>query len=64
MRDMIQALPYAQGYSDSQGILPARRAVVTRYELIEGFPRFDVDDVYIGNGVSELITMTLQALLD
>ncbi|MEO8815446.1 MAG: pyridoxal phosphate-dependent aminotransferase [Mycobacterium sp.] len=64
MRDMIQALPYAQGYSDSQGILPARRAVVTRYELVDGFPRFDVDDVYLGNGVSELITMTLQALLD
>src|SRR6201998_2709111 len=64
MRDMIQALPYAQGYSDSQGIRPARRAVVTRYELVEGFPRFDVDDVYLGNGVSELITMTLQALLD
>jgi alanine-synthesizing transaminase len=64
MRDMIQALPYAQGYSDSQGILPARRAVVTRYELVKGFPRFDVDDVYLGNGCSELITMTLQALLD
>ncbi len=64
MRDMIQALPYAQGYSDSRGILSARRAVVTRYELVDGFPRFDVDDVYLGNGVSELITMTLQALLD
>ena len=64
MRDMIQALPYAQGYSDSRGVLPARRAVVTRYELVDGFPRFDVDDVYLGNGVSELITMTLQALLD
>jgi alanine-synthesizing transaminase len=64
MRDMIQALPHAQGYSDSKGILSARRAVVTRYELVEGFPRFDVDSVYLGNGVSELITMTLQALLD
>jgi len=64
MRDIIQALPYAQGYCDSKGILSARRAVVTRYELVEGFPRFDVDDVYLGNGVSELITMTLQALLD
>ena len=64
MRDMIQALPYAQGYSDSKGILSARRAVVTRYELVDGFPRFDVDSVYLGNGVSELITMTLQALLD
>lgn len=64
MRDMIQALPTAQGYSDSKGILSARRAVVTRYELVEGFPRFDVDSVFLGNGVSELITMTLQALLD
>jgi alanine-synthesizing transaminase len=64
MRDMIQALPYAQGYSDSKGIMPARRAVVTRYELVDGFPRFDVDSVFLGNGVSELITMTLQALLD
>jgi alanine-synthesizing transaminase len=64
VRDMIQALPYAQGYSDSQGILPARRAVVTRYELVDRFPRFDVDDVYLGNGASELITLTLQALLD
>ena len=38
MRDMIQALPYAQGYSDSKGILSARRAVFTRYELVDGFP--------------------------
>jgi alanine-synthesizing transaminase len=64
MRDMIQALPYAQGYSDSKGIQAARRAVFTRYELVEGFPRFDIEDVFLGNGVSELITMTLQALLD
>jgi len=64
MRDMIQALPNAQGYSDSKGILSARRAVVTRYELVKGFPRFDVDAVFLGNGVSELITMTLQSLLD
>lgn len=38
--------------------------MVTRYELVEGFPRFDVDDVYLGNGVSELISLVLQALLD
>ena len=38
MRDMIQALPYAQGYSDSKGIQAARRAVFTRYELVDGFP--------------------------
>ena len=47
-----------------RGILSARRAVVTRYELVDGFPRFDVDSVFLGNGVSELITMTLQSLLD
>lgn len=44
--------------------MPARRAIVTRYELVPGFPEFDVDDVYLGNGVSELITMTMQALLN
>lgn len=64
MRDMIAALPTSQGYSTSKGIIPARRAIVTRYEVVPGFPSFDVDDVYIGNGVSELITMTMQALLN
>ncbi|WP_307851746.1 pyridoxal phosphate-dependent aminotransferase [Williamsia sp. CHRR-6] len=64
MRDMIHALPYSQGYSESAGVLSARRAVVTRYETIPDFPFFDVNDVLLGNGVSELITMTMQALLD
>ena len=64
VRDMIAALPQAQGYSDSRGILSARRAVVGRYEEVEGFPEVDVDDVYLGNGVSELIIMSMQALLD
>lgn len=64
MRDMIAALPYAQGYSTSKGIISARRAIFTRYEVIEGFPTFDVEDIYLGNGVSELITMTTQALLN
>ncbi|MBY4127471.1 pyridoxal phosphate-dependent aminotransferase [Rhodococcus fascians] len=64
VRDMIAALPVAQGYSESKGILSARRAIVTRYELEPGFPVLDVDDIYLGNGVSELITMTMQALLD
>ncbi|WP_310470415.1 pyridoxal phosphate-dependent aminotransferase [Corynebacterium sp. ES2715-CONJ3] len=63
IRDMIASLPTAQGYSTSKGIISARRAIVTRYELIPDFPYFDVDDVYLGNGVSELITMTAQALL-
>src|SRR6516165_2250584 len=64
VRDMIEAIPNAHGYSDSRGIMSARRAVVSRYEEIPDFPPFDVDDVYLGNGVSELITMTTQALLD
>lgn len=64
VHDMLAALPTAHGYSDSRGIISARRAIVNRYEQIEGFPHFDPDDVYLGNGVSELITMTMQALLD
>lgn len=64
VRDMIAALPNADGYSESRGILSARRAVVARYQLVPGFPELSVNDVYLGNGVSELIIMTMQALLD
>lgn len=64
VRDMLRAVPTAHGYTDARGIVEARRAIVSRYENVPGFPRFDVDDVYLGNGVSELITMTTQALLD
>ena len=64
VRDMMAALPTAHGYSDSRGILPARRAIISRYEQVDGFPHIDPDDVYLGNGVSELITMTMQALLN
>lgn len=64
VRDMLRALPYAQGYTDSKGILSARRAVVTRYEDIPNFPYFDVDDVFLGNGVSELINIVMMALLN
>ncbi|GAA1998088.1 pyridoxal phosphate-dependent aminotransferase [Brevibacterium samyangense] len=59
--DMIKHLPEAQGYSDSRGILSARRAVVQYYET-KGIRNLDADDVYLGNGVSELITLALQAL--
>ena len=64
MRDMIANLPTSQGYTTSKGITSARRAVVTRYEMIDDFPSIDIDDVYLGNGVSELISMTTQALLN
>ncbi|MBS1906794.1 MAG: pyridoxal phosphate-dependent aminotransferase [Actinobacteria bacterium] len=64
VRDMLATLPTAHGYSESKGIISARRAVVSRYEQVDGFPLVDPEDVYLGNGVSELITMTMQALLD
>src|SRR3954453_23176408 len=61
--DMARALATSQGYSESKGILPARRAVV-QYHTSRGVEGLDVEDVWLGNGVSELITMTLQALLN
>ena len=61
--DMVHHLPEAQGYSDSQGIYPARTAVAQYYQG-HGLRDVGVDDVYIGNGVSELITMVLQAFVD
>jgi alanine-synthesizing transaminase len=63
LADVIAALPTAQGYSDSRGLVSARRAVV-QYHQAKGVQGIDVDDVYLGNGVSELIVMALQALLD
>ena len=62
--DMLATLPTAHGYSDSRGVISARRAIVSRYEEDPTFPRFGPDDVYLGNGVSELITMVMQALLN
>ncbi|MFP5313833.1 MAG: pyridoxal phosphate-dependent aminotransferase [Actinomycetes bacterium] len=61
--DMIRHLPKAQGYSDSRGIFSARTAVVQYYQS-RGIQTIDVDDVYLGNGVSELITLSLQSLLN
>jgi alanine-synthesizing transaminase len=61
--DVIRNLPQAQGYSDSQGLLTARTAIVQHYQH-RGIDAVDVDDVWLGNGVSELISISLQALLD
>ena len=61
--DMIHNLPESQGYSDSRGIYSARTAVANFYQG-EGLRDVTVDDVFIGNGVSEMISMTLQALID
>ena len=61
--DVIRNLPGAQGYSDSQGILSARTAIVQHYQT-RGIETATVDDIWLGNGVSELIAIALQALLD
>lgn len=58
-----KALSTAQGYSDSRGILPAREAVA-QYYAAKGITGVTPDDVILGNGVSELISLVLQALVD
>ncbi|GAA3023521.1 pyridoxal phosphate-dependent aminotransferase [Kitasatospora sp. NPDC006786] len=63
IQDIIRNLPKAHGYSDSRGILPARRAVVQYYQQ-RGVQGVSVNDVYLGNGVSELIQMAVTALVD
>ncbi|MEU9617421.1 pyridoxal phosphate-dependent aminotransferase, partial [Streptomyces sp. NPDC048209] len=63
IQDIIRNLPAAHGYSDSRGILPARRAVVQYYQQ-RGVQGVTVNDVYLGNGVSELIQLAMTALLD
>ncbi len=64
LRDVVGGLSDAHGYSESKGIPSARRAIAGRYELVDDFPPLDIDDVYLGNGVSELIIMTMQALVE
>ncbi len=61
--DMIHNMPNAAGYSDSKGIFPARKAVMhyTQQKHIKGVT---LEDIYIGNGISELIVMAMNALLD
>lgn len=63
MMDIIEHLPETQGYSDSRGLYSARTAIVQYYQT-KGILNLEPNDVYLGNGVSELIPMTLQALLD
>ena len=63
LQDIIRNLPGAHGYSDSRGLLPARRAVVQHYQNL-GLADIGVDDVFLGNGVSELASMAVAALLE
>ena len=63
VQDMIRNLPHSAGYTDSKGLFAPRKAVVhyTQEKQVAGV---HVDDVYLGNGASELIVMSLNALLD
>ena len=61
--EVVRTLPTSQGYSDSQGLVSARTAIVQHYQE-RGIDITDVDDVWLGNGVSELIQVALNALLD
>lgn len=63
VQDMIRNLPDAAGYTDSKGLFAPRKAVV-HYTQEKGIRGVTVDDVYLGNGASELIVMSLNALLD
>lgn len=61
--DVIRNLPNAQGYSDSKGLYSARKAVMQHYQS-HGILNIDIEDIYLGNGASELIVMAMQALLN
>lgn len=61
--NVVRNLPQSEGYSDSQGLLSARTAVVQHYQE-QGFDDVSVEQVWLGNGVSELITLSLQALIN
>ncbi len=63
VQDMIRNLPHAAGYTDSKGLFAPRKSIV-HYTQEKHIAGVTVDDVYLGNGASELIVMSLQALLD
>ncbi|MDD7675409.1 MAG: pyridoxal phosphate-dependent aminotransferase [Eubacteriales bacterium] len=61
--DMIYNLKSSEGYSDSKGMFSARKAIM-QYCQLKKIPNVGIEDIYTGNGVSELITMSMQGLLD
>lgn len=64
LSDVAMNLPNAIGYSDSQGIFAARKAILQYYQAKGLLEAVDVNNVFLGNGVSELIVMTMQGLLN
>lgn len=63
VHDIIMNIRNAQGYSDSRGLFAARKAVM-HYTQTQGIPNVEINDIFIGNGVSELILLSMQALLN
>jgi len=63
VQDMIHNVPESQGYSDSRGLYSGRKAVM-QYCQQKNIGNVEIDDIYLGNGVSELIVMSMQALLN
>lgn len=63
LMDVIKNLPLSQGYCDSKGLFSARKAIMQHYQE-KGLLSLDIEDIYIGNGVSELIVMAMQGLLN
>lgn len=63
VQDMRHQLPDCEGYSDSKGLFSARKAIM-QYAQLKHIPNVDMDSIYTGNGVSELINLCMQALLD
>ena len=61
--DMIRNLPNAAGYTDSKGIFSARKAIM-HYAQLKKIKGVTLEDIYVGNGVSELIVMSMNALLN
>ena len=63
LQDVIRLLPSSQGYCESKGLYSARKAVMQNCQQI-GIPDVEIEDIYLGNGASELITMSLHALIN
>ena len=63
IQDVIRNLSNAQGYSDSKGLFSARKAIMQECQQLQ-IKGVDINDIYLGNGVSELIVMAMQALLN
>jgi alanine-synthesizing transaminase len=63
IQDVIRNLPNAEGYTASKGLFAARKAIMHECQQL-GIPNVELDDIFLGNGASELIVMAMQALLN